>query len=77
MKRASVPEQRRLLTDEQAADYIGTSKSYVRAQVAAGHIPRVELPSVDGERRARLLRIDRADLDAFVERMKTGDVCRR
>jgi len=60
----------RLLDDKQAASYLGVSRSYLRAQVAAGRIPRVQLPSVDGERRARLLRIDIRDLDRLVDSMK-------
>lgn len=61
----------RLLDDKEAARYIGVSRSYLRAQVAAGRIPRVELPSVDGERRARLLRVDVRDLDCWIDAMKT------
>jgi hypothetical protein len=63
-------ETRRLLDDRQAADYIGVSRSYLRAQVAAGRIPRVELPSIDGSRRARMLRVDVRDLDLWIDRMK-------
>jgi len=67
--RPGVPK--RLLTDIEAADHLGTSKSYVRALIANGKLRRVELPSTDGEgRRARLLRIDVKDLDQFIERSK-------
>ena len=61
----------RLLTDVEAARYIGASRSYVRALVSRGVVRRVELPPTDGTGgRARMLRIDVRDLDAFVERMK-------
>lgn len=61
---------RRLFTDVEAASYIGVSRSYVRALVANGDLPRVELPATDGRGVARMLRIDVRDLDAFVARMK-------
>jgi hypothetical protein len=44
-------ETRRLFDDHQSAPYLNVSLSYFRAQVAAGRIPRVELPSVDGHPR--------------------------
>ena len=62
----------RLLTDKEAADYIGASRSYVRALVANGKLPRVELPATNGsDGRARMLRIDIRDLDRFVDLLKT------
>jgi hypothetical protein len=47
----------RLLSDEQAADYLGASPSYVRALVSRGVIKRVGLPatSCSGERARKLL----------------------
>lgn len=63
---------RRLVTDTGAAEYLNASRSYVRALIANGVLRRVELPPTDGTRgRARMLRIDIRDLDAFVDRMKT------
>jgi hypothetical protein len=57
-----------LLTDEQAADYLGVSRSYVRALLARGALKPVELPSANGtEPRARLLRIDIRTLDSFID----------
>ena len=58
----------RLLTDEQAGDYTGTSKSYIRALASSGILRRVELPTTDGTPgRASLLRFDVRDLDAWIE----------
>jgi hypothetical protein len=62
---------RRLLTDIEAAEYCGVSRSYLRAQVAARRIPRVELPSVDGAQRARVWRVDVRDLDRWIDASKT------
>jgi hypothetical protein len=62
---------KRLFTDVEAAAYLTMSRSAVRALVANGDIKRVQLPSTDGQgRAARVLRIDRKDLDAFIERSK-------
>ena len=67
MKDATVPAVR-LLTDEEAAAYTSTSKSYVRALLDRGVLRRVELPSASGTGgRARLLRIDVRDLDAWID----------
>jgi hypothetical protein len=64
---------RRLLTDIEAAAYIGASRSYVRALVANRVLRRVELPPTDGsmQRAARMLRIDVRDLDAWIDQRKT------
>jgi excisionase family DNA binding protein len=67
----SVPP-RRLLSDREAAQYIGASRSYVRALVANGVLRRVELPATDGNGgRARMLRLDVTDLDRFIDSLKT------
>ena len=67
MKATTAPPAR-LLTDEQAGDYTGTSKSYIRALAASGVLRRVELPTTDGTPgRARLLRFDVRDLDSWIE----------
>jgi excisionase family DNA binding protein len=61
----------RLLSDEQAAEYVDASASYVRALVANGIIRRVELPATNRIGvRARLWRIDVRDLDAWLEGLK-------
>lgn len=61
----------RLLTDIEAAHYLGLSRSAVRALVSRGELPRVSLPACDGTgRRARVLRIDRNDLDKFIDANK-------
>lgn len=58
----------RLVTDEGAGDYTGTSKSYIRALVERGVLRRVELPTTDGTPgRARLLRLDVRDLDIWID----------
>ena len=70
MKPASTTTSR-LLSDRDAAEYIGASRSYVRALVANGVLRRVEMPPTDGGGgHARMLRIDVRDLDLLVERMK-------
>ena len=62
---------KRLLTDVEAALYLGISRSTVRALIANGYLPRVQPPATDGRGGpARVLRIDRKDLDAFIERSK-------
>lgn len=67
MRSASVPPAR-LLSDEQAGGYTGTSKSYIRALIANGVLKPVELPSTDGSNaRARLLRLDRLDIDRWLD----------
>jgi hypothetical protein len=67
MKPASVPPAR-LLTDEEAGGYTGTSKSYIRSLAASGTLKRVELPTTNGTPgRARLLRFDVRDLDAWID----------
>ncbi|MCC7241200.1 MAG: helix-turn-helix domain-containing protein [Acidobacteria bacterium] len=61
----------RLLSDEQAAAYLGCSRSLVRAYVARGVLKPVSLPpAVAGNAKARLLRIDRADLDRLIDASK-------
>jgi excisionase family DNA binding protein len=54
----------RLLSVEQAADYIGRTKASVQHMVASGM-----LPSVRADRRVFL---DRRDLDAWIEQNKTA-----
>lgn len=61
----------RLLSDIQAASYLGVSRSAVRALVANGDLRRIVLPSTNGRgQAARLLRIDLKDLDRFIEKSK-------
>ena len=61
----------RLLTDIEAGHYLSLSRSAVRQLVARGALRRVALPACDGTgRRARVLRLDRADLDKFIEQNK-------
>lgn len=63
----------RLLSDEQAAGYLGVSRSHIRALVARGALRRVDLPAAgDSARRARVLRLDRHDLDRLIETNKEG-----
>lgn len=68
---AIVGNEKRLLTDIEAAEVLGVSRTFVRRLVANGELKRVRLPSrIDGED-ARLLRIDRADIEALIQRNKT------
>jgi excisionase family DNA binding protein len=55
----------RLLTMRQAGDYLAVSYWTVRSWVESGQIPAVRLPGG-----GKLLRIDRADLDALIERSR-------
>lgn len=67
MNLATAPPAR-LLTDEQAGDYTGTSKPYIRRLIERGVLKRVELPTTDGSPgRARLLRLDVRDLDQWID----------
>jgi hypothetical protein len=79
LRRAIVP---RLLGVEQAALYLGVSTDYIRRQVAAGALIRVELhrhrparsPGTGRghlEEGARVL-VDRADLDRLIEVWNAG-----
>jgi len=58
LKTDSTPD--RLLTKQQAADYIQTTPRYVERQVKAGRL-RALKPT------GKLVRIRRTDLDAFLE----------
>jgi excisionase family DNA binding protein len=70
---SSTPPPARLLTDEQAADYLGVSRSYVRALLARGALKTIELPSANGtEPRARLVRLDVRDLDTWLDALPRG-----
>lgn len=61
----------RLLSDEQAASYLGCSRSLVRAYVARGVLKAVSLPpAAAGNAKARLLRIDVKDLDRLIDASK-------
>ena len=71
MSAATAPV-RRLLSDLQAAEYLNISRGLLRRYIVQGIVKRVELPSADGRHRARLLRIDRADLDLLIVDLKRG-----
>jgi excisionase family DNA binding protein len=58
------PTESRLLTIKQAANYLNAHVWFIRTQVWAGAIPYVRF----GKR----ILIDRADLDAFIQRQKTA-----
>jgi excisionase family DNA binding protein len=60
----------RLLTDREAARYIGASRSYVRALIASGTLQPVRLPATNGGGPARLLRLDVRDLDRWIDALK-------
>ena len=73
MKPAPVPPAR-LLTDEEAAEYTSTSKSYIRALASSGVLKRVELPTANGSPgKARLLRFDVRDLDVWIDRLPRSE----
>lgn len=69
-KAAPIPPAQRLVDDRYAAGYLGVSRSQVRAWVAAGRLPRVRVPGVDGRPLRRFL-MDVADLDGFIAKWKT------
>jgi len=66
----------RLLSMRQAAEYLGCSFWTARDYILQGLIPVVEMPPLrprEGDRPRKTLRrilVDRADLDAFIERRK-------
>jgi excisionase family DNA binding protein len=73
-KRSAVKESGdvavRLIGVRQAAAYLGLSACTVRDLIHSGHLPRVALPGRrPGETMRRVL-IDRADLEALVERFR-------
>ena len=74
MRPATSLPARRLVDDRFGADYLGISRSQFRALVAAGRIPRVEVPAVDGRPLRRLL-VDLTDLDRLIAAWKSE--CRR
>lgn len=57
------PQEQRLLTVKQAAKYLGTSRGGVRRLVHSGKLEPIRLDK-------KSWRLDRADLDAFVELSK-------
>jgi predicted DNA-binding transcriptional regulator AlpA len=66
-----IKSEPRLLDLAGAAAYLGISRSAIRQMVDIGRLPRVQLPSVR-QALGRLDRflLDKADLDAIVERAK-------
>lgn len=61
----------RLLSVEAAAQYLSVSSWSIRDYVASGRLPAVQLPAPRGQGRTiRRVLIDRADLDALVDRWK-------
>jgi hypothetical protein len=68
----------RLLDLKQAAEYLGCSYWSVRDYCLQGLIPVVHLPPLrtrEGDKPKKQLRrvlVDRNDLDAFIERMKSS-----
>lgn len=68
MKPSATAHARRLLDDRQGAAYLGVSRSQFRNLVAARVVPRVQVPSGDGDGRTlRRLLVDRNDLDTLIE----------
>jgi hypothetical protein len=57
-----------MLSDDDAAAYIGGSPAYVRALAAQGVLRPVEFPRTDGSPgRARLRRYDKHDIDKWLD----------
>jgi hypothetical protein len=68
------PEERFLLTYQEAAKLLGCSASYVESLVRQGKIPRVLLPAADkaGRSRAgRLVRLCASDLHDWVKQHRS------
>lgn len=68
--------QKFLLTTDETALALGVSREYVRQLVISGRLKRVALPETFPHPRrpgrpARLLRIDRRDVEALISRSKT------
>ena len=63
-----------LLSDREAADYLGVSRSLVREWLAEGRISRVLLPHPSGYGYVKRTLISREDLDSFIVSAKTGAV---
>jgi excisionase family DNA binding protein len=63
--------QKRLLTLNEAAEYLSISYWTMREYALNGYLPSVKLPCPSGNRKElRRTLIDRKDLDAFVERYR-------
>ena len=66
-----VKSEPRLLDLAGAAAYLGISRSAIRQLVDSGRLSRVQLPSVrQAQGRLDRFLLDKADLDAIVERAK-------
>ncbi|MBI3109000.1 MAG: DNA-binding protein [Candidatus Rokubacteria bacterium] len=63
------PPERRLLSVEAAATYLGVSTWTVRGLLAAGRLARVRLP-LAGHQELRRVLLDVQDLDALVKASK-------
>jgi excisionase family DNA binding protein len=61
-----------MLTARPVAAELGTSREWVYEQIRAGRLPAVTL-GAGTHGRARVLRIRRSDLDAFIQANETGD----
>lgn len=60
LKTASPPQNRRWLTQAEAAEQIGVTERTLRSYIAKGHLPASRI------RGSRLVRIDQADVDALL-----------
>ena len=67
---ANKPEPRKWLSQEEAAEYLGVCDRSIRNYIARGQLPARRV------RGSRLIRIDRADVDALLCPVPTagGDV---
>ena len=66
LKNAQPPAYRRWLNQVEAADYLGVTDRTVRNYIARGTLPGHRV------RGSRLVRIDRADLDALLRPIPSG-----
>jgi excisionase family DNA binding protein len=59
--------ERRLLTVQQAATLAGVSASTIRSWLDYGRLKPIRLPSARPGHDSRIVRVDRAELDALID----------
>jgi len=64
----------RLLTFEQAADYLGISIRTMREYRYTKKVKCIEMPQPKGEGLRPIVRFDISDLDAFIDSIKGAEV---
>ena len=74
VRHTSAPQApaRELLSIDAACAYWGVSERYLRSLIASGELPAVRLPSTRTRGRGWVLRINRADMDALEQPVRSA-----